>query len=59
MPDLFAPMLQADWVAGRDAALDQAVSHSTDAQAIEWSEARAFHFRRESQQAEWRPFWRE
>lgn len=58
MPDLFAPMTHADWLAGRDAALDLALGHESDASPVEWSEARVFYFRRESQQARWAPFWR-
>ena len=59
MPDLPAPSLFADWRAGRDAALDLALSHRTDAPAQDWSEERVFFYERASQAAEWRPFWRE
>lgn len=58
MPDLPAPMTFADWMSGRDAALDLALSHVVDAPAMEWSQERVFYFRRPSQAETWRPFWR-
>jgi hypothetical protein len=48
----------ADWRAGRDAALDLALSHETNAPADELTRERVFFFGRPSQEAEWRPFWR-
>jgi hypothetical protein len=58
MPDLPSPQLFADWRDGRDPALQIALTHTSDAPADEWSEANTFFFRRPSQAAEWRPFWR-
>jgi hypothetical protein len=58
MPDLPSPAMFADFVAGVDPALNLAMAHTTDAQADEIDEARVFYFARESQNAEWRPFWR-
>lgn len=58
MPDLPAPVTFADWRTGRDAALDLALAHETDAPADELTRERVFYFGRPSQEAEWRPFWR-
>jgi hypothetical protein len=58
MPDLFAPNLFADWQAGRDAALQLALTHVSTAPADEWSEDSTFFFARPSQAVNWRPFWR-
>lgn len=58
MPDLPAPMMFADAQSGRDAALDLAMTHTSDAEANELDRARIFYYERESQSAEWRPFWR-
>lgn len=58
MPDMPAPMTFADARIGRDAALDLAITHTTDADANELDRARIFYYARESQSAEWRPFWR-
>lgn len=58
MPDISAPMSHQDWLQGRDAALDIALTHTTDAAATEWSEERVFFFGRASQQVAWRPFWK-
>jgi hypothetical protein len=57
-PDLPAPAAFADWAAGRDAALELALSHRTDASPDELERDRVFYFRRESQKTAWRPFWR-
>lgn len=59
MPDIAAPATFADWMAGRDAALEAALSHSATGEGDELDRSRIFYFRRPSQQAEWRPFWRE
>lgn len=59
MPDLPSPHLFADWRDGRDPALQIALTHTSDAPANEWDEANTFYFRRPSQAAEWRPFWRQ
>jgi hypothetical protein len=59
MPDLPSPQLFADWRDGRDPALEIAMTHMSDEPADEWQEAHAFYFRRPSQSAAWRPFWRQ
>jgi len=59
MPDLPSPELFADWRDGDDPALQIALTHAGQAPADEWSEASTFYFRRPSQAAEWRPFWRQ
>ena len=59
MPDLPSPQLFADWRDGADPALQIALTHTSDAPANEWSEASTFYFRRQSQAADWRPFWRQ
>ena len=59
LPDLPAPVTFADARTGTDRALDIAMSHTTDEEANELSRARVFYYQRESQQAGWRPFWRE
>lgn len=59
MPDLPAPQIFADWRDGADPALEIALTHASDAPANEWSISNTFYFRRDSQAAEWRPFWRQ
>ncbi|HRP09732.1 MAG TPA: hypothetical protein PLK37_01725 [Terricaulis sp.] len=59
MPDLPAPETFADWRAGRDGALEAALAHVSAEEADEATRARIFFFRRPSQEAPWRPFWRE
>jgi hypothetical protein len=59
MTDLPSPHLFADWRDGRDPALQIGLTHTSDAPANEWDEANTFYFRRPSQAAEWRPFWRQ
>lgn len=58
MPDLPAPETFADWRAGRDASLDAVMAHETQEDDDEATRERVFYFRRQSQSAEWRPFWR-
>lgn len=58
LPDLPAPATFADAQSGVDRALDLALAHTTDAEANELTRARVFYFERESQRADWRPFWR-
>jgi hypothetical protein len=58
-PDLPAPSLFSDYAEGVDVALDLAMRHTTDAPANEMDEDRVFYWRRASQDAEWRPFWRQ
>lgn len=57
MPDLPHPLTFDDWRAGRDLALEAALTHVSTEAADEWSE-RVFFYSRPSQEAEWRPFWR-
>lgn len=57
-PDLPAPVTFADAQGGVDRALDVALTHETDAEANEIDRARIFYYERDSQNAEWRPFWR-
>lgn len=59
MPDLPAPSTFSDWSAGRDAALETAMSHAaSDAPLDPWAGERAFFFGRPSQRVAWAPFWR-
>jgi hypothetical protein len=58
MPDLPAPSTFADYAAGVDRAVDLAMTHTTDEAVNELSRARVFYYERESQTAEWRPFWK-
>ncbi len=58
MPDVFAPMLFADWVAGRDNALDAALTDAAESPADELDRRSTFFFERPTQSQEWRPFWR-
>jgi hypothetical protein len=55
-PDLPAPELFADWAAGRDRALELAVSHEDN--APDDFRSRTRYFERPSQAQGWRPFWR-
>ena len=57
MPDLPVPRTFADWLAGRDRALDVALAHRGEGTADFLSRERIFYFRRASQTAEWKPFW--
>lgn len=57
LPDLPAPVTSGDWLEGRDRALDLAFSHQTSAPADQWSRDRVFYYERQSQKAEWKPFW--
>jgi hypothetical protein len=59
MPDLPVPATFADWRSGRDAALEATFAHQAPTGQDELDRARIFYFERPSQQAEWRPFWRE
>ncbi|MEQ1617221.1 MAG: hypothetical protein ABL883_02620 [Terricaulis sp.] len=58
MPDIFAPMLFADWAAGRDNALEAALTGTIENPADELDRRSIFFFERPSQLQEWRPFWR-
>jgi len=54
-PDLHVPSLFADWLAGRDPALDAALGHvATDADDFG---KRIRYFERASQTQEWNPYW--
>lgn len=59
MPDIPAPHLFVDWRDGGDPALEIALTHTSDAPAEEWDGDNIFYFRRASQAADWRPFWRQ
>jgi hypothetical protein len=56
-PDLPSPAHFVDFVAGRDTALDLALTHADDAEANELTRERVFYFGRPSQSGEWKPFW--
>lgn len=56
-PDLPSPATFADFAAGRDRALDLALTHADDAEANELTRERVFYFGRPSQSGEWKPFW--
>lgn len=57
MPDLQVPELFADWQAGRDPALDLALSHKPDQLIDELNVDRIYYYNRKSQLVEWQPFW--
>ena len=57
LPDLPVNETFADWLAGRDSALETALSHQSTGAGDELDRSRIFYFRRESQK-DWRPFWR-
>jgi hypothetical protein len=54
-PDVFVPTLFADWVGGRDPALDAALTVAPVAEDA--FAARIRHFERDSQKGAWNPFW--
>jgi hypothetical protein len=54
-PDVFVPSLYADWAAGRDPALDAALSLKPS--GANTFAARIRYFERDSQKARWTPFW--
>jgi hypothetical protein len=58
LPDLPVADRFADWAAGRDPALELALSHADDGEARDLSRARVFYYDRDSQKADWTPFWR-
>jgi C-terminal processing protease CtpA/Prc len=58
LPDLPVNDTFADWRAGRDPALQTALTHQGTAAADELEPSRIFYFGRESQKRDWRPFWR-
>jgi hypothetical protein len=58
LPDLPVNETFADWQAGRDAALQTALTHQSTTPADELEPSRIFYFGRESQKKDWRPFWR-
>lgn len=59
LPDLPVADSFADWAAGRDPALELALSHAGDGEASDLTRARVFYYERESQKADWKPFWRQ
>ena len=54
-PDIAVPALYADWLAGRDPALEAAISAPDGSRGSFASRVR--YFERASQQAHWNPFW--
>lgn len=56
-PDHLAPETFANFVAGRDPALDFALTSNDDAAPEEFTRERVFYYERESQAGEWTPFW--
>ena len=58
LPDLPVADSFADWAAGRDPALELALSHAGEGEAKDLSRARVFYYERDSQKADWKPFWR-
>ncbi len=59
LPDLPVNETFADWQAGRDIALQRALTHRNTAATDELGASRTFYFERESQKGkDWRPFWR-
>ncbi len=54
-PDLLVPAVFADWVAGRDPALEAASTGAIDGEDRFASRVR--YFERDSQQGRWNPFW--
>ena len=57
MPDLPVAATFDDWSAGRDPALELALSHQSSKPSEDWSLDRVFYYKRASQDAEWTPFW--
>lgn len=57
MPDVVTPDVFADWVAGRDRALEAALAHTTDDVPDDLTQQRTFPYERPSQSASWTPFW--
>lgn len=58
LPDLPVAETFADWAAGRDPALELALTHAGDGEANDLARARSFFYERPSQKADWKPFWR-
>lgn len=58
LPDLPVADSFADWAAGRDPALELALSHVGGGEAKDLTRARVFYYERDSQKADWKPFWR-
>lgn len=57
MPDLPAPPAFADFVAGRDRALEAALSHKAEATADDWRERVVMPWGRDSQTGDWKFFY--
>jgi len=57
MHDLLVPLRFADWVAGRDAAMEAAFAHVDDRPLDDLDDTRTMYFDRPSQKTEWKPFW--
>ena len=58
MPDLLVPEISADWLAGRDRALEAALAHRPAEIDDELNRERIMFYRRASQKQDWTPFWR-
>ncbi|MDO9222530.1 MAG: hypothetical protein Q7U20_02340 [Caulobacter sp.] len=58
LPDLPVADRFEDWAAGRDPALELALTHAVGGEADDLSPARTFVYDRDSQKADWKPFWR-
>ena len=56
MPDILIPNVYADWEAGRDPALEVAMTQRAEPED-ELNRSRIFFYNRPSQKAEWKPFW--
>jgi hypothetical protein len=58
LPDLPVADRFDDWAAGRDPALDAALTHAGEGEANDLAATRVFFYERPSQKADWKPFWR-
>lgn len=58
LPDLPVAEAFADWAAGRDSALELALTHAGEGEAKDLTRARVFYYERPSQKTDWKPFWR-
>ncbi len=59
LPDRPVPERFDDWLAGRDPALDAALTLTDERPADDWSRELVLYFKRASQREGWRSFWRE
>ena len=56
LPDVPVPDMFPDWMAGRDPAIEAALTHRAQP-ADELSRERIFFYERPSQAQDWKPFW--